>query len=290
MSQPNPTSEITVVTVAYHSMGVLPDMLASLPAGMPVVIVDNAPKSEAGLEDLAAKYGAQLIRNAANLGFGAGCNRGAAAARTPYLMFLNPDARVELGCLDALLEAARRYPDATGFNPRTLDHKGRVKFKRRSNLLPRSEWLSAAPEADHAVPVLTGAAIFAARAVFERVGGFDEDIFLYYEDDDLSLRLACHGPLMHIPGAVVYHNDGHSTARSPATAQFKAFHLARSRVFAQTKHGVRWPWARVMLRAVAQLFSPLMLNGRKRAKYLGYLSGALSALKDGGRSRARGED
>ena len=287
MTSLDPISQITVVTVAYNSMAVLPQMLGSLPAGMPVVIVDNSPEADPQLSALAEKHGAQLLRPDRNRGFGAGNNHGAAAATTPFLMFLNPDAVAEPGCFEALLAAAQVHPEAAAFNPRTLDGRGRVSFKRRSNLLPDQARLSGPPpEVDTVVPVLSGAAIFVSRAMFERVGGFDEELFLYYEDDDLSLRLVRHGPLMHIPGAVVRHNDGHSTERSPETAYFKAYHLARSRVFAQVKHGVPRPKASVILRSLGQLVSPLMLNRRKRAKHLGYLAGAFSALKDGGKSQA----
>lgn len=289
MTQTDPISQITVVTVAYHSMAVLPDMLASLPDGLPVVIVDNTPEVDLALDALAKSHGAKLIRNAVNLGFGAGCNRGAAAARTPYVMFLNPDATVEAGCFEALLDAAARYPKVAAFNPRTLDGKGRVSFKRRSNLLPGQKRLSAPPSNDTEVPVLSGAAIFTRRALFDQIGGFDEDLFLYYEDDDLSLRMARLGPLMHIPAAVVRHNDGHSTVRSPVTARFKAYHLARSRVFAQIKHGVPRPRFRVILRSLFQMISPMMLHPRKRAKYLGYLSGAFSTFSDGGKSQAKSD-
>lgn len=286
MTPPDPKSQITVVTVAYNSMAVLPEMLASLPEGIAVVIVDNSPTADPALEALSDKYNAQCLRNGVNRGFGAGCNRGAAAAETPYMMFLNPDATVEEGCFETLFHAAETYPQAAAFNPRTLDGKGRVSFKRRSNLLPVHKRLDGTPpETDTQVPVLSGAAIFVAKEMFDRVGGFDEDIFLYYEDDDLSLRLAQYGALMHIPQAIVRHNDGHSTVRSPETAYFKAYHLARSRIFAQVKHGVPRARASVIFRSLAQLISPLMLNRRKRAKYLGYLAGAFSALQDGGKSK-----
>lgn len=288
MTFENACSQITVVTVAYNSMAVLPEMLASLPGGMPVVIVDNSPEVDPALDALAVLHGAKLLRNDLNRGFGAGCNQGALEADTRYVMFLNPDATAEEGCFEALMQAAKTYPEASAFNPRTLDGKGRVSFKRRSNLLPKQRRIGGPPPGtDQKVPVLSGAAIFMTKEMFDRVGGFDEDIFLYYEDDDLSLRLAEHGPLMHIPGAVVRHNDGHSTERSPETAYFKAYHLARSRVFAQMKHGVPRPKANVMGRSIRQLFSPLMLNRRKRAKYLGYFAGARSALKDDGKSVVR---
>ncbi|MFK7751064.1 MAG: glycosyltransferase family 2 protein [Sedimentitalea sp.] len=288
MTRADPISQITVVTVAYNSMAVLPQMLASLPPGMPVVIVDNSPQADPALAALAHAQSAHLLRSDVNCGFGAGCNQGAAVAKTPFVMFLNPDATAEKGCFEALLKAVQTYPDAAAFNPRTLDGKGRVSLKRRSNLLPKQPRLSGPPpDSDTQVPVLSGAAIFIAKDVFDRVGGFDDNIFLYYEDDDLSLRLAKVGALMHIPAAVVRHNDGHSTLRSPETAYFKAYHLARSRVFAQIKHKVARPKASVIARSLLQLVSPLIFNRRKRAKYLGYLAGAFSALKDDGKSKLK---
>lgn len=119
--------------------------------------------------------------------------------------------------------------------------------------------------------------------MFDRIGGFDERISLHYEDDDLSVRVAEHGHLMHIPGGVVGHYHGHSTERLPETAHFKAYHLARSRVFAQVKHGVPRPKANVLLQSIGQLFSPLVLHRRKRAKLPGYLARAWNALKDDGK-------
>lgn len=286
MTLSDPVAQITVVTVAYNSMRVLPKMLSSLPDGMPVVIVDNSPKTDPALEALAEGHGATLLKPGVNRGFGAGNNLGATKVKTDHILFLNPDAIAMAGCFEALLRAAVKYKDAAAFNPRTLGANGRVSLKRRSNLLPDRKRLSGPPpDRDTEVPVLSGAAIFVAKAMFDRVRGFDEDIFLYYEDDDLSLRLAKHGALMLIPGAVVRHNDGHSTERSPETAYFKAYHLARSRVFAQTKHGIPRPKGSVILRSIAQLFSPMMLSRRKRAKHLGYFRGALSTLKDGGKSQ-----
>jgi len=146
MTSGNPTTtQITVVTVAYNSLAVLPDMLASLPDSMPVIIVDNSPKADPALDALAQEHSARVLRNDVNRGFGAGCNQGAAIAETPFVMFLNPDATAEVGCFEALLNATKTYPDAAAFNPRMLDGKGCVSMKRRSNLLPQQPRLSGTP-------------------------------------------------------------------------------------------------------------------------------------------------
>jgi N-acetylglucosaminyl-diphospho-decaprenol L-rhamnosyltransferase len=232
---------ITVISVAYHSAAVLPAMLASLPPGTPTIIVDNASADADALP-------AGTIRNARNLGFGAACNIGAARAGTEFLFFLNPDARLEPGALDALLAAADAHPEAVAFNPRIIQgDPPRPFFRRRSDLLPRSAFLPRGiPEADCAVPVLHGSALLVRRAAFEALGGFDERLFLYYEDDDLSVRLAALGPLRWVHGAVVRHISEASSQGVPGLAAFKARQMARARIYAMRKHGRAWPLLRTL--------------------------------------------
>ena len=277
-------SQITVITVAYNSMAVLPTMLASLPSGMPVVIVDNSPNADPALNALSDQFDAKLIRNEINFGFGAACNQGAALAETEFLMFLNPDAEADTGCFTALISAAEKHSKASAFNPRFLDGRGKVAFRRQTSLRSKRErYRGPLPVADQEIPVLYGAAIFLRKTMFDRIDGFDEDIFLYYEDDDLAMRLKDHGPLIYVHDAVVRHLEGRSTERTPSVAHFKAYYLARSRVFARTKHGQPWPKTEAILRGLRQMLSPLMLSRRKRSKFVGYLKGALSTLNDGGK-------
>jgi GT2 family glycosyltransferase len=257
-------------------------MLASVPRGSTAIVVDNASREAAALADLAQAHGAHLIRNDDNRGFGPACNIGAAKARTEFVLFLNPDARLGDGALEALVAAADAHPEAAAFNPAITDGKGRPYFKRGSVLLPASARLPAGwPAADREVPVLTGAAFFVRRAAFEAVGGFDPVIFLYHEDDDLALRLKTQvGPLMFVHGARVTHDAGNSTVRSPASAAFKAFHMGRSRVYAARKHHLPGAGRKALVSALVQLASPLtLLSARKRAKQLAFLRGVLDGLR-----------
>lgn len=261
--------EVTIITVAYNSEAVLPAMLASVPQGVQVIIVDNASCEQEALRDLAQAHGARLIALAENKGFGVACNIGAAAAQTEYLLFLNPDAALREGAVAALMAAAARHPQAAAFNPRITHEDGSVHFKRRSNLLPRRDWLPRKwPEKEGPVPVLVGSAIFISKRNFDAVAGFDPQIFLYYEDDDLSLRLRerC-GPLIFVPAAEVMHMGGASSARSVAVARIKGHHLGRSRVYTAIKHRVAWGRSRALLEAGLDAVSPLvLLSARKRAK------------------------
>lgn len=272
----------TIISVCYNSLAVLPAMLESVPHGTPVVLVDNASADPAALAQLAAERGVHLIRNEVNQGFGVGCNRGAQEATTEFLLFLNPDAVLQPGALEALESAMDRYPGAAALNPRLVNGDGRPYFKHRSVLLPRSAWMKRGwPVGDSPVPVLSGAALFVRREAFRAVGGFDPAIFLYHEDDDLSLRLAreC-GPLMFIRDAEVRHLEGQSTARSPQSAAFKAFHMGQSRVYAMRKHKIGGSMLRPVLAAASHLLSPAtLLSARQRAKRWAYLRGVLSVIR-----------
>ncbi|MCB1344016.1 MAG: glycosyltransferase family 2 protein [Rhodobacter sp.] len=270
---------VTVVTVAYNSSGVLGAMLDSLPDGTPCVIVDNASRDRAALRALADRPGVSLIENPANEGFGPACNRGAAGVTSEFLLFLNPDARLAPDTLDQLIAAADAHPEAVAFNPRFQDDAGQGAFKRSCHLLPRSQWMpKGTPAADCALPVLSGAAYFVRRAAFEAVGGFDPAIFLFFEDDDLSLRLRGLGTLRLARAALVTHTGGGGSAPDPRIEGFKAWHFGWSRIYASRKHGRTGAYVKTLVRAIPRALSPrTWVSAPARAERWGYLRGITQA-------------
>ena len=266
-------SNITVITVCYNSESVINGMVDSVPNDFPIILVDNG--GEHRLPDFSEKKNVQLVKLTSNEGFGRGCNAGADFAQTPYVLFLNPDARLESGALEALSLAAERYPSAVAFNPRISEADGGEYFKRRSYLLPRKRHLRRGwPAGDTVVPILSGAAMLVRKPVFDKVGGFDPKIFLYHEDDDLSLRLQEHGQLMFIYDAVVYHAGGHGTGRSARNAYIKAYHMAKSRIYTGRKHKRPMPEVSAILDFLMLCVLPTTwLSKRRRSKVLGFLSG-----------------
>lgn len=269
-------SDVTIVSVCYKSDALVYDMIASVPAQTPLVLVDNGKSNH--FSNLPAEKKIQIVRLSENIGFGRGCNAGASVVDTPWILFLNPDARLMQGALEALLEAVKQYPSAAAFNPRIANGDGSAYFKRRSWLLPRRKYMDKGwPETDSQVPVLSGAAFFVSRANFEKVGGFDPNIFLYHEDDDLSLRLSQLGQLMFVRHSLVVHAAGHSSGRSPEVARLKAFHMARSRIYTGIKHGRPFPRISTFLQALALVFSPVALfSARRRAKAIGFFEGTMN--------------
>lgn len=286
--------QITTVCVTYRSAGVIGPMLAGLPPKVPLIVVDNASPDRAALvQRLAGRAGTQLIDMPRNLGFGTACNRGAALVQTPYVLFLNPDAVADAAALAALLDHAARHPAEVAWNPRLIEPDGAQHFKRGSHLLPRAARLPRSrQDRTGPVPVLHGAALMVRRADFDAVGGFDERLFLFYEDDDLSIRLARdRGPLAYVAEAVVRHAGGASSGRDLGVLRLKAWHAGWARAVMLRKHG-----RRASLAALPAALALRWLRGRgasaeRRAEDAAYLRGAWAGLRgQTGRAPSRPEE
>jgi N-acetylglucosaminyl-diphospho-decaprenol L-rhamnosyltransferase len=201
-------------------------------AGVEVLVVDNA--SGDGIRPLLAERapGARLVPLEENRGYGAACNRGAAATERPYLLFLNSDAYVRPGAVESLVAALDADPGAAAAGPRLLDPDGTLQRSIRRLPTPwrifcESSGLAffsggrgalaghTATRQDHgrpaAVEALMGAALLVRRFAFEEVGGFDESFFLYAEETDLMARWRRRGwRVLYEPRAEVVHEGGRS--------------------------------------------------------------------------------
>lgn len=282
LSAPNRTS---IISVCYNSSSILGGFLASIPQGTSVILVDNGSADLAETRALAQSHHALLITNETNVGFGSACNQGAASSNREFLFFVNPDSILQSTTIKHLEAAADAKPDTSAFNPSITDSRGKPSFKRRSCLLKTRESMDlVAPKSDRPVPVLTGAGLFLRKRTFDLIGGFDENIFLYHEDDDISMRLRKQiGPTWLIHDARMMHLSGHSSGRSAHIAALKAWHMGRSLVYVTSKHNVSGAFQKALWSAWRQLLSPAtLLSKRKFYKNRAFLQGVLSARRDQG--------
>lgn len=282
MNEATIPNNVTVISVCYNSSEVLPEMLSSIHQGVPIVLVDNDSADIKSISELAEKHNAKLVRNTDNMGFGVACNQGAKLAKTDFLLFLNPDARLYPDTLDKLLMATERYPDVVAMNPRVETGTDSKYFRPNSQLLGNAKRLpSRWPNADCEVETLTGSAFFVSRVDFEAVNGFDPNIFLFFDDEDLSYRLRTErGPIMLIHATLTRHLGGQSTKPTPKIAALRGFHLGLSQVYVMHKHGRPLIGIKCLTEAIVRLLSPVLLFSRlKRAKYWAFLLGVLRGLQ-----------
>ncbi|WP_349371452.1 glycosyltransferase family 2 protein [Salinarimonas sp.] len=281
---------LTAIVVSHDSAGVLGACLASLAAeGVPAIVVDNASLDAS--REVAEEAGARVIASPRNEGFGRAMNIGVQEAATPFVLLVNPDLTFEPGAVAALLAAARLYPDAGLLAPRLIEPDGRHFFAMRSSLSPflhnvrGRKWTI---EGDCCAPFLSGACLLAPRDLFLALGGFDADIFLFYEDDDLCARVAARGrALVHVDGAVARHLRGRSSSPRPGRTFKVRYHMAWSRLYVARKWGRRespWPW--IARSAVKLALAALVRNRKRMERHAGTLAGARDFLR-GKRAIAR---
>lgn len=276
-------SSISIVIVSYNSGHILGECLASLPGGAEIIVVDNASGDDSA--SVAERHSVRLIRLAANVGYGSACNVGARAASGAFILFMNPDVRLEPGSLDELAEAADRYPGAAAFAPRLVKPDGTIVFQDSSILCPPPHKKSKQrrqPVGDCSVESMSGAAMFCRRKAFLGVGGFDERIFLYYEDDDLCRRLRKAGwSLVYVYDALGRHEHGKSTRKKSGGVYVRSFHWARSKAYVTRKHGVAFhpgrEWVKSLLRGG---LAALRFNSERRERYFGLAAGYWTVLTD----------
>jgi GT2 family glycosyltransferase len=273
--------EVAVVFVTYNSAGVIGRAVASVPAGCAVVIVDNAsPEGTAWRSGLVRP--AEFVAMGRNAGFGTACNAGARVARARYVLFLNPDAVLEPDSLARLLDAARRYGAPGVFMPTIVGEDGKAMRKEGSVFEPVPRRARLGPNevaGDYCTRFVHGAAFMMERAAFLELGGFDEAIFLYHEDDDLSLRLVERRiPITVVADALVVHAGG--GASTPSLAHTFRVNRAkkRSELYLYAKY--RRSRSRVQDAAVLLggcLLAALLLDPHRFMIRAGKLAGVLGA-------------
>lgn len=241
------TPAVTVCVIAYNSGPTLRACLEHLGAqtfrDFEALVIDNASPDPGDATIAEAFPWARLIRNADNLGFTGAGNQAAREGRGRWLVLLNPDAYAQPDWLARLVAAAERHTQVSSFTsrqmaadaPGMLDGLGDVMSI--TGIPYRGGYLN--PDRGQAVEgeVFSpcGAAMMIDRALFLRLGGFDEAFFCYGEDVDLGYRLQlADEPTLLVPDAVVLHEG--SASSGGRKSEFAVFHGTRNRFWVLFKN------------------------------------------------------
>lgn len=237
--------------------------LASTEATVHVVVIDNdsEPELRKALErDM--PEGARLILSDTNLGFGAGANRALRDGDGEFVCVCNADVLPEPGAIAALASFCRDHSQCGMVGPAfDEDSAYHAELPTAGPLVLRPLIGSfghrsvASPAAGESIEVgqPSGACFLLKRRVWERLGGFDEDYFLWYEDVDLARRLHQLGLRNFVCGdAVVRHSGGLATHTLPA-GDHQAERLNGLRLYLEKHHARTAVVARPLLALARRL-------------------------------------
>lgn len=205
--------------------------------GVEVIVADNASK-DLTFGTIARNPTISYVKFEKNLGFGAACNAAAARARGEYLFFLNNDAQIAPGCLEALVDAVAGErvgivgPKILSFDGSLQEAGCRLNRDGTGTLIgfgrdPRTPRYNYRRCVEH----VSGAAVLIERGLFLDFGGFD-DVYApaYCEDADLSLKVRKKGlSIVYEPKAVVAHHLSKTSNASLPENQTKKQRISRNR-------------------------------------------------------------
>jgi N-acetylglucosaminyl-diphospho-decaprenol L-rhamnosyltransferase len=286
---------VDVVVVSYNSGSTLRACVVELAASpyTRVIVADNASTDDslAVVADLAVETLA--LRD--NRGFAAGCNAGWRAGEAPYVLFLNPDATIDVESIQRLVAVLERDGDAGAVAPKILESDGSLDYSLRRfprvrstlsqafflhRLFPRARWTDEVirePERYERAGVsdwVSGACVLVRRDVLEQLDGLDEGFFMYCEDKDLCRRIWSSGrEVRYEPSAVVVHHGGVSAPRASLLPV-----MAASRIRYARKH-LRGPFPLLERLAMSLLaLTHVVVSRGGRARRAGHAAALLVAL------------
>lgn len=248
--------DLSIIIVDYKSRELIINCLSSIKEychnfSYEIILVNNS--LDADLSKLKEK----VITPKENRGFGAGCNIGAQEASGEYLFFLNPDTFLVDNSIETMLQFTKNHTEIGALTCLLYQKNGKELqknfFGRFQNLLSLTfrhynyQKVNIKDEFFYA-DIVTGAALMIKRSLFRSLGGFDEKIFMYLEDDDLCKRLIDIGYKNAVlTTAKIVHLEG----KSSNSKQRKIFYYNSQNYYWRKHYGagkaflmkaIRWPY------------------------------------------------
>ena len=279
--EPDPVeqgAEITDVTrllVTYNSADIL--AYSRLPKGtIATVAVDNASRD--GTAEQARGIGYRVIELESNKGYSTAIMVGLKSIGTEFALITNPDLKIELEDIRRLMAAARTYPDCDVFVPRIFKPDGGEFFRYETRFEPRVKDRRP-PGGDACVPTLSGAALLIRTQPFIAHGGFDTNIFLYFEDDELSLRYQRNKwPMIFVGSAAAVHVGDASSPPDAAVNRIKNVSFGWSWAYVMALHGIGSRWLSLFAILGKLFVYAISFRSRKLRRQIGILEGFVRNL------------
>jgi hypothetical protein len=234
--------DISVITVNYNVKEFVLNLIFSLKKALKnysyeIIVVDNASQ-DGSVEFIREKFPeVKLIANNKNVGFGKANNQALAIAQGEYILLINPDAIVREDTFDKMVNFFKRTPQAGLAGCKVLNPNGTLQLACRrgfpgpwtaftkvsglSTLFPKSRFFAKYnltyldENKTYEVDAISGSFMMLKKEVYEKVGGFDPDFFMYGEDLDLCYRIQKAGyKVYYVHETEVIHYKGESTKRS----------------------------------------------------------------------------
>jgi GT2 family glycosyltransferase len=285
---------ISIVIVNYNAEDLTRECLKSLQDLVArnfkytILVVDNGSQKPFKLTKFLQSEHVEVIRSESNLGFTGGNNLGITYAiekyNSEYVCLLNNDTTVHPDFLEHLYKTLSHAAPSGMVSPKIYFSRGNEFYKEHysRSQLGNVTWYGGGSidwpnltafhrgvdEVDYGQfehvtqsDFCTGCCVLISRQVLETVGLFDERLFLYFEDTDLSVRAQRKGyQILFCPEAVIWHDNAGSSGGSGSSLH--EYYQTRNRIYFGLKHGTN----RIRLTTISFAFRTLLNGNSARRK------------------------
>jgi N-acetylglucosaminyl-diphospho-decaprenol L-rhamnosyltransferase len=203
---------LTIIILTYNSAHLIKGCLSKLNlTKYKVIVVDNASKDDTTSIVEKEFPEAQIIKLAQNCGYGRGNNTALRIVETEFSLILNPDSSMDEKDIDLVTDAMSRNPKIASAGPVILKTKQPTKEIK---------------EEVTSTTFLSGSVLFLRTNTIKEIGLFDENIFMFYEDDELSKRVVeNHYLAVIVNHAIALHHEGNSSIKTLFNLYRRNWHL-----------------------------------------------------------------
>ena len=207
-------NDVTLIVVCFKSEELIKSNLKELKK-FKTIIVDNSNSKETYnlVKDVPS---IEYIKTIKNIGYGRANNLGVRNAKTPYIMIINPDVVIDSDSIGLLYEKYLSYKNVglvapslydTNNKRRTNGSISRLKKNKSKNLNVQN-----LAEGDTCYDFVVGCSLFMSRDFFNKIGGFDKDFFMYFEDNEICDKIYRNNKyILEIPDSKMIHREGLSS-------------------------------------------------------------------------------
>ena len=271
-------NNLTFIIVTFKSEHIIYDCIESLPVNSNIIIVENSNNCELK-EDLEKKYPKIKVIVQENIGMGAANNRGIKLCKTDYAFVINPDVKFYKDTLDELISFSLSYNDYSILAPISdnLDYPN-YQIKNEKIFNSELDFLS--------VDTVDGFAMLINKNKFKDNIYFDENFFLYLENDDLCLKKKKENTNIYV---VKKAKINHLGGKSPSIIYQKEIEYSRnwhwmwSKFYFNKKHFgyvkaflVTFP--KLIASAIKAIFYAITINEYKKKIYMMRFLGLFNSM------------
>lgn len=285
--------DLSIIIVNYNVKEFLLNLLHSIEKASSnidkeIIVVDNA-SDDGSVEAIKEKFPTvKLVENKNNIGFGSANNQGLKIAQGKYILFINPDCIVSEDTFDKMISFFEGNVNCGLAGCKILNSDGSLQLACRrsfpgpwtsftkvtglSNLFPNSRIFARYnlnyldENRTYEVDGVSGSFMMIKRETYEKVGGFDEQFFMYGEDLDLCYRVQKAGfKVFYVPDTQIIHYKGESTKRSNLD-ETKLFYDAMHKFV--KKHLSSFPIVEIILRTAIGFRKLFAFLGKRKLAFL----------------------